>query len=191
MTAMPDLETDRLRIRPFVIDDLQAVHAMVNAGFGEIPLEARRNWLTWQVMNYGALAGLMQPPYGDRAVVLKAEDKLIGQVGLVQSYGPFGKLPYFRARSTEPASDLCTPEMGLFWLIDPAYHRKGYATEAAGAIIRYMFRQVGLKRIVATTEYDNQASIGVMQRLGMTIEHNPDSTPEWFQVVGILENPGT
>jgi RimJ/RimL family protein N-acetyltransferase len=51
-----------------------------------------------------------------------------------------------------------------------------------------MFQTMGLHYIVATTEYDNQASIRTMQRLGMTIEHNPDATPEWFQVVGILEN---
>ncbi len=29
----------------------------------------------------------------------------------------------------------------------------------------------------------------VMQRLGMTVQRNPDPGPPWFQVVGILENP--
>jgi len=28
----------------------------------------------------------------------------------------------------------------------------------------------------------------VMQRLGMTITHNPSDEPRWLQVVGVLEN---
>ena len=45
-----------------------------------------------------------------------------------------------------------------------------------------------LQRIVATTTYDNTASIGVMRRLGMTIERNPLPEPIFMQVVGVLEN---
>jgi [ribosomal protein S5]-alanine N-acetyltransferase len=51
-----------------------------------------------------------------------------------------------------------------------------------------MFNRFGLKRIVATTEYDNKDSIAVMRRLGMTIQRNPDPEPVWFQVVGVLAN---
>ena len=132
---------------------------------------------------------MYQPPYGDYALVRKADDVLIGSVGYVPSYGPFGKLAYFRARSSEPDSALFTPEMGLFWALGKAYRGQGYATEAAQAVIRHAFERLSLKRIVATTEYDNSASIAVMRRVGMTIERNPDPTPEWFQIAGILENP--
>src|SRR4051812_1559936 len=45
------------------------------------------------------------------------------------------------------------------------------------------------RRIVAATEHDNLASIGVMRRLGMRIERNPDPEPHWFQTVGVLFNP--
>ena len=47
-----------------------------------------------------------------------------------------------------------------------------------------------LKRVVAMTTYDNRASIGVMEKLGMRIERNPFPDPEWAQVTGILEAPG-
>jgi ribosomal-protein-alanine N-acetyltransferase len=46
-----------------------------------------------------------------------------------------------------------------------------------------------LQRVVATTTYNNAASIRVMQKLGMTIERNPLPDPPWFQVVGVLESP--
>jgi hypothetical protein len=41
---------------------------------------------------------------------------------------------------------------------------------------------------LATTEYDNAASLGVMRKLGMKIDRNPRSQPPWLQAVGILEN---
>jgi hypothetical protein len=44
-----------------------------------------------------------------------------------------------------------------------------------------------LRRVVATTWYDNAASTAVMRRIGMTVQHNPWPTPPWFQVVGALE----
>jgi RimJ/RimL family protein N-acetyltransferase len=45
-----------------------------------------------------------------------------------------------------------------------------------------------LKRVVATTDYDNVASLGVMRKLGMRIEKNPRREPPWLQVAGIVDN---
>jgi RimJ/RimL family protein N-acetyltransferase len=183
------LQTERLSVRPFEPDDLDVIHTILNEAFGESPYEERQHWLEWSVMNYTALARLYQPPYGDRAIMLRSTNTLIGAVGLVPCYGPFDKLPYFRERSSLPPTGLFTPEMGLFWALGAPYRGKGYATEAARALIDFAFNHLLLKRIVAMTDYDNTASAAVMERLGMTIQRNPDSTPEWFQNVGILEHP--
>lgn len=183
------LETVHLRIRPFALDDLAAITAIMDEAFGAQPLAERRQWIEWSVRNYVALARMYQPPYGDYALVRKTDDALIGAVGYVQSYGPFGKLPYFRARSNEPVSELFTPQFGLFWALGKAHQGQGYATEGARALIDHAFAHLNLKHIVATTEYDNHASIAVMRRLGMIIERNPDPTPPWFQLVGVLEHP--
>ncbi len=186
--SMPPLETERLSIRPYVMEDLEAIHPILNQAFGEIPLEDRGEWLAWSALNVKMLANLGQPPYGDRAIVLKSTGKVIGSVGLVPSYGPFDKLPYFSQQLKTP-TQRSTPEMGMFWALGESYRGQGYATESAQAIIDFMFHSWGLKRIIATTEYDNHASIKVMERLGMSIQRNPDKEPEWFQVVGILNNP--
>lgn len=183
------LETDRLLIRPFASDDLDTIHTILNEAFGEESRVDRQHWLEWSVMNYTALSRLYQPPYGDRAIVLKSTNELVGAVGLVPCYGPFDKLPYFRACSSEPPTGLFTPEMGLYWALGASYRGRGYATEAARVLIDFAFTQILLKRIVAMTDYENTNSAAVMRRLGMTIERNPDPTPEWFQVVAILENP--
>ena len=76
----------------------------------------------------------------------------------------------------------------MFYAISPAHQRRGYASEAARALVDYAFQRLNLKRVVATTNYDNAASIGVMRKLGMWVEKNPRPEPPWLQVVGVLEN---
>lgn len=187
---MENLETERLIIRPFVMDDLDDIHRVLTDAFGSgTTLDERRTWLRWSMLNYEALARLYQPPYGDRAVVLKSEQQLIGACGLVPAYMPFGKLPYYKALGDGRNENLHFPEMGLFYGFDSAYRRHGYATEAAQALIDFAFKSMSLKRMIATTEFDNEGSMGVMRKLGMTIEKNPTpGDPHYFQVVGILEN---
>ena len=181
-TAIPVLETPRLIIRPYVPEDVERV-AVVQE---ESDLEVIRQYVLGTIASLEHLTRLYQPPYGEHAVVLKDENLLIGAVGLVPCMMPFEQLPYFgvTAQSVLPG----TAEVGMYWACDPAYRRRGYATEAAQAIIDYAFGDMNIKRIVATTEYDNIESQGVMRKLGMTIEHNPLPEPHYMQVVGILEN---
>jgi RimJ/RimL family protein N-acetyltransferase len=77
----------------------------------------------------------------------------------------------------------------LYYALSPARHRRGYATEAVRAMIDYAFRRLRLRRIIATTTYNNEASMGVMRKVGMCIEKNPFPDPPWLQVVGVLEAP--
>ena len=199
--TMPTLETPRLLIRPFAPDDLDAVHRILDVESGAVDPHnaeglaavkaARHEWLAWSVLNYSALARLHQPPYGDRAVVLRATDEVIGACGFAPVMLPFGQLPAWRTAATPPDQPARnTHEMGLYWEISPRHQRQGYATEAGAALIRYAFTTLNLQRIVATTDYDNAASIGVMRKLGMTILRNPLPTPPYMQIVGVLEYTG-
>ncbi|HTL27996.1 MAG TPA: GNAT family N-acetyltransferase [Tepidisphaeraceae bacterium] len=185
---MKELLTARLRIRRFAREDLASVARLLDGCFGPATLDVRREWLEWAVRNYSALEQLGQPPYGDYAISLLDGGTVIGSIGLVPSFGPFGKLPSLQSSSTRNAN-LFRPEMGLFWAIDPKHHGQGYATEAAKTMADFAFGQLHVERLVATTEHDNFASIGVMKRLGMTIERNPDPEPQWFQTIGVLFNP--
>lgn len=58
-------------------------------------------------------------------------------------------------------------------------------------MLRFGFDVLNLARVVASTEYDNVASIGVMRRLGMRIERNPLPDPYYLQVVGVSEHPSS
>jgi RimJ/RimL family protein N-acetyltransferase len=185
---MPVLETTRLLVRPFTLDDLDACHQLLDIEAWQTgqSLDQRRRWLEWTVLSHEVLANLHQPPYGDRAVVLKATGEVVGSVGLVPSMAFFDRLPSFGGNAS--ASRL-RPEFGLFWATRTAHLRQGYATEAAQAVIDYVFGRMHGDRIIATTTYDNIASQGVMRRLGMSVEHNPVADPPWFQVAGVLFNP--
>ena len=112
-----------------------------------------------------------QPPYEDRAIVLKSQGTLIGAIGFAPCLAPFGRLPSFGETPHH------TPEVGLFWALFPEHWGNGYATEAARAMVSYAFDKLDLWRIVATTENDNRRSVAVMRRLEMTIERNPSAEP--------------
>jgi RimJ/RimL family protein N-acetyltransferase len=193
---MPDLETSRLIIRPFQLDDLEDIHRILDIELsdadtgdeGSQSRDGREQWLRWSVLNYEELAKLYQPPYGDRAVVLKQSGELIGACGYAQVLLPLGLLPSFDT-GNDAANQLNVSEMGLYYAFSPTHQRKGYATEAAQALVDYAFQQLQLRRIVATTSFDNAGSISVMAKLGMRIERNTHGNPPYLQVVGILDNP--
>ncbi|MFN8513622.1 MAG: GNAT family N-acetyltransferase [Thermomicrobiales bacterium] len=195
MLTMPTLETERLIIRPFVPGDLPAIHQLLDVDLaeadmgseGQQSLEARRRWLDWIVLNYEQLALLYQPPYGDRAIVLRETGVLIGACAYVPCLGPYGQVPALQRAGVSATGAVA--EVGLFWAISPAQRRRGYAAEAARALIDYMFGEFHLGRIIATTTDDNAASMGVMRKLGMRVDRNPLPTPPWLQVVGVLTNP--
>ena len=117
--------------------------------------------------NPAQLAKLNQPPYGDRAIIHRSENKLIGACGYVPCLGFFEQLHGFSAQSQPPSASHNSTEFGLFYAISPDYQHQGFATEAAQALIDYAFKHLHLKRIVAETDYTNIGSIRVMQKLGM------------------------
>ena len=174
---LPRLETERLVVRPLTIDDTEAVRLTVEG--------VHAGWLEWAAASYEQLEALNQPPYGERGIELRQTGELIGMVGLVPSMGPFAQLPGFGGEVGDPGR--FRPEVGMFWSLAPPHRGKGYATEAAQAVIGHGFGALNLARIVATTERDNAASIAVMRRLGMCVEENPLPEPHWFQVVGWLD----
>ena len=192
MRTMPKLKTDRLIIRPVYEDDFEAIyqHRRAIGWVDESQPEAEqraevRHYTNWLSLNHTALARLYQPPYGDRAVVLRETNELIGMCGIVPYISDFSVFPSFGGTDK---GGLTQAEVGLMWAVSPAHWRQGFASETAHALVDYAFNEMGLHRIIATTEYDNLASQAVMRKIGMRIEKNPFAEPPWHQVLGILEN---
>ena len=58
-------------------------------------------------------------------------------------------------------------EAEIAWIIGVAYQRRGFATEAAGAMVGWLQDQ-GVQTITAHIHPDHLASMGVARRLGLT-----------------------
>jgi [ribosomal protein S5]-alanine N-acetyltransferase len=149
-----DLSTTRLRLRPFRADDHAALHAI--AGDPEVV-----RWMDWGpntpeetgiFLTYALESDRATPRRTWKfAVVRRADDMLIGSAELhIES-------PEHR-RGT----------MG--YLIAPAAQGRGYATEAAQALLDFGLTGGGLHRITATCDPENAASARVLEKIGMTRE---------------------
>lgn len=91
----------------------------------------------------------------------------------------------------KPEQDATTAEMG--YELAPDRWGRGYATEAAAAMVRFAFVDLGLHRVTANCIAENAASARVMQRLGMRCEARLRET-DWFKgrwwdsfIYGILD----
>lgn len=61
-----------------------------------------------------------------------------------------------------------TAEIG--YTFDPQVWGRGYAVEAAEAVVTYLFETVGVSRVAGRLHPDNIASAQVLERIGMTFE---------------------
>lgn len=52
------------------------------------------------------------------------------------------------------------------WYINPIHHGNGYATEAANEILKFMFSEVEIEKIITSAAIINPASWKIMERLG-------------------------
>lgn len=54
----------------------------------------------------------------------------------------------------------------LGWILNPSYHNRGYATEAARAVMDFAKAELNIHRFVAHCDTENIASRKVMEKLG-------------------------
>ncbi len=85
----------------------------------------------------------------------------------------------------------------LGFVFHPDFHGRGYATEAAGAVLDLGFHVLGLHRIAGHCDARNAASARLMERLGMRREahfvHNRVFKGEWNEelVYAVLDEEWT
>lgn len=84
---------------------------------------------------------------------------------VIETRQPSQTIGWIRLGRTGPASR--TGELS-YWLGE-AYQGRGYGTEAARAMLSSAWTVLDLDQIEAGAQLDNLASLGLMQRLGMTL----------------------
>ena len=87
-------------------------------------------------------------------------------VDVKASGSPIGQCGLYPAASTGPEIELAYQYLPSAW-------GKGYATEAATAVLRYGLGPVGLEQIIALVIPQNLASSRVLDKAGMRLEADP------------------
>lgn len=64
------------------------------------------------------------------------------------------------------------PWMAVSWRLSYEFWGKGYATEAASAVLAYGFETLHLDEIVSTAHVENKRSLAVMERVGLWYERD-------------------
>jgi RimJ/RimL family protein N-acetyltransferase len=155
LMGKPDypLETARLTLRPYVAGDLDALHDIQSRPevTRYLLYDARDRDQVRKVLDERMQADLIERDALNLAVVLPETGALIGDVVLF-------------LRSQEQRQG----EIG--YVFHPDYGGRGYATEAARALLGLGFEHYGLHRIVGRLDARNTASARVLERLGMRRE---------------------
>ncbi len=149
----PVIETERLRLRPLRAEDFEPVHRIwtdpENVRFvGGKPSTPNESWRRivssagyWPILGYGYWA-----------LDERESDRFIGLVGFADF------------KREEPEGFSGDPEVG--YVIDKAFHGRGYGREAMTACMTWMDQTHGRQRTICLIEPENIASIKIAERLG-------------------------
>ncbi len=141
------LETERLRLREFTLDDTPFIIELLNSP-GWLMYIGDRNVRTEEearsYLQDGPLASYQENGFGLWMVERKADNQAIGMCGVLKRIA------------------LENPDIGFAFL--PAFHGNGYAFEAAGATLRFATETLNIPVIAAITLADNVKSIRLLQK---------------------------
>ena len=147
---MPEIETDRLLLRQFKLEDLDALaelfadpEVVKYLGSGEPASRAETETALCSIIAHWERHG-----FGRWAAVYKPAGLLIGYGGLRSFHG----------------------EPELVYLLGQSYWRRGLATEMALACLKFGFEERNFERIIAMAKTPNVRSHRVLEKAGMRFE---------------------
>lgn len=149
------LETERLFLRPFVAEDLDALFAIHSR-------EELTTYLYWNARTRDEVRDVLEKKTKSRAISapgdvlalaasLKTTNELVGDCILqwIDNEHRQGEIGF---------------------IFHPEHHGLGYATEAARVLVRLAFEELKLHRVVGRLEARNRPSARVLEKLGMRRE---------------------
>jgi RimJ/RimL family protein N-acetyltransferase len=154
MTAV--LETPRLILRAFTLDDVDAMYQLMTVPdviryVGNKPAQSKQDTLDY--LQQHPLRDYQVYGYGRFACVWKETGQVIG----------FSGIKYLE--------EIQETELGYRFL--PEFWRMGLATEAGAAVIQFA-KSLGLTRLVAVIHPENSGSAQVATKLGFALERSTE-----------------
>ena len=160
------LETRRLLLRHNTLDDVDDLFALycdseVTQYIPDAPksYEETKEELEW-IINVSC----GQYGFGLWATICKETDAFIGRCGLIP-------------RTIEERE-----EVEVAFALARKYWGQGLGTEAAHAIVHYAFEHLHLPRLICLVLPENQASIQVARKIGMTFEREIEVDGAWIRL---------
>ncbi len=160
------LETERLRLRPVKLEDAEDMfeYASVEDNtYFVFPAHESIEDTQHAIANY-----FIASPLGKFGIELKTEEKFIGTIDI--------------------RVDMKKSKAEIGYILNQTYSKKGYATEAAAAMVEFAFETLELEKVTASCDARNTASEAVMKRLGMKKEgvsrhHEIWKNGEWVDML--------
>lgn len=147
------LETERLRIVPFTLEDAPFIIQLLNDPLWIANIGDRNVRTIEDAENYlrnGPFQLFEKYGYGPSKAILKSEDKPIGMVGL------------FKRDFLENA------DIGFAFLSE--YVGQGFGKEASLAVIDYAKNRKGMSRLSSIVSPSNERSLNLLKSLGFAVE---------------------
>ena len=162
--TLPVLKTKRLVLRQLVVDDAAELFKTLSDE------QVMRYWSSGRHQNVDEtssyLAWNADPDAGHKCWAITADgDRAMGWVILIPHRKDSFELGYILGRE---------------------HWRLGYLAEAASAVLDYAFRELAARRLMADTDPDNCASIGLLKKLGFQQEGYLRN--EWETHIGIRDS---
>ena len=150
---MKILETERLILRQLTTDDSKFILELLNdpsfiRNIGDRNVRTIEDACSY-ILN-GPVASYTKNGFGLYVVLIKETNESIGMCGLIKRDG--------------------LEDVDIGYALLPRYWSKGYAVEAARATMAYGRDVIGLRRLVAVVDPANEASIRVLEKLGLRYE---------------------
>ena len=152
---MVDTTFERLTSARLVLRRFRAADVETFVRYRADPVIARfQSWQDFSAEDGRAFFAWMERQHPDTpgewfqfAIALAATDAMIGDCAL-------------HALADKPS------EVEIGFTLAPAFHGRGYATEAVACLVDYAFGSLAKDRAIAITDVRNAASIAVLERLG-------------------------
>jgi RimJ/RimL family protein N-acetyltransferase len=162
------IETERLRLRDWREEDIEPFIRLTNTGpvmrwlGGVKPADEHRDIIRDRIMRWQSERG-----FTFWVVERKADDALLGFCGIKLADGEGSPI---------------AGEYEIGWRLREDAWGQGYAKEAASASLDFAFDRLGAEQVVAITFAGNEASWGLMERLGMRrraeLDHDDPRFPD-------------
>ncbi len=153
------IETDRLILKAQTMDEQHYLWTIlmlpeVNKYYLTVPKKFKDNLLDWD----------LQKKYYEKEME-HANDKDVFKwsIFLKETGKCIGRLSC-QDKEDDSIKDSSIRDVG--WFIDPLYQGQGYATEAAKAMLDFMFLKCDIKKIITAAAKENKSSWKIMEKLG-------------------------